>query len=59
MERLLTVEETADLLRVKRATLYTWVARRQIPFQKVGKALRFAPDALAAWLRAQEGAVRY
>jgi excisionase family DNA binding protein len=50
---LLTVDETADLLRVKRSTLYTWVHRRQVPFQKVGSLLRFRKDDLAAWLEGQ------
>ena len=53
MEPLLTVEEAAKLLRVKKQTLYTWAYRRQIPSQKVGKALRFRQKDLEAWLRAQ------
>ncbi len=57
MESLLTIEEAARFLRVKRNTLYTWAYRRQIPSQKVGKSLRFRRSALEAWLKAQERAV--
>jgi len=54
MEPLLTIEEAAQFLRVKRNTLYTWAYRRRIPSQKVGKSLRFRRSALEAWLKAQE-----
>jgi len=53
LEPFLTVEEAAALLRVKRNTLYTWAYRRQIPSQKVGKALRFRREDLEAWLKGQ------
>ena len=41
MNPLLTVDEAAAFLRIKRTTLYTWAYRHQIPTQKVGRALRF------------------
>src|SRR5438132_892379 len=47
MERLMTPVEAAELLRVELDTVYTWVSQRRIPFQKVGRALRFSPRALA------------
>ena len=53
MERLLTPVEAADLLRVELDTVYTWVSQRRIPFQKVGRALRFSPIALRSWLAEQ------
>ena len=53
MEALLTVDEAADVLRVKKSTVYTWAYRKQIPSQKVGKALRFRREDLEAWLKAQ------
>ena len=53
MEALLTIEEAAHILKVKTTTLYTWAYRRQIPSQKVGKALRFRPRDLQKWLKAQ------
>ena len=54
---LLTIDEAAKLLRVKRSTLYSWVHRRQIPFQKVGSLVRFRKDDLEAWLEAQRRTV--
>ena len=53
MDELLTVREAAAFLRIKPSTLYTWAYRRQIPSQKVGKALRFRPEVLERWLREQ------
>ncbi|MFI5395316.1 MAG: helix-turn-helix domain-containing protein [Candidatus Binatia bacterium] len=53
MERLLKPQDAAELLGVSLHTLYTWVHRRQIPFQKVGHALRFSPTALSEWLSKQ------
>jgi len=50
MQKLLTPQEAASLLGIKLSTLYTWAYRRQIPVQKVGRALRFSPSALTAWL---------
>lgn len=50
MERLLTPREAAELLQVKRSTLYTWAYRRLIPSVKVGGSLRFSPSALARWI---------
>ena len=53
MEPLLTVEEAARILRVRKSTLYTWAYRRQIPSQKVGNALRFRREDLERWLKVQ------
>lgn len=54
MEPLLTIEEAAQLLKIKPATIYTWAYRGKIPSQKVGRSLRFRRSALEAWLKAQE-----
>ena len=53
MEPLLTVEEAASFLKVKKSTLYTWAYRKQIPSQKVGKSLRFRCEDVEAWLKSQ------
>ena len=55
---LLTVDEAAEFLRVKKTTLYTWAYRRQIPSQKVGGTLRFRRGDLDRWLKAQERPVQ-
>ena len=57
MQPLLTVDETASLLRIKKSTLYTWAYRKQIPSQKVGRNLRFRRQDLEAWLKAQARSV--
>ena len=54
MENLIGPEQASKALGVQLATIYTWVTRRKIPFVKVGKALRFRPSALQAWLRDRE-----
>jgi len=54
---LLTVEEASQLLRVKRSTLYSWVHRRQVPFQKVRGLLRFRQNDLQKWLDDQRRTV--
>ena len=54
MERLLSPKEAAELLNVSLSTVYTWAYRRQIPVQKVGRALRFSHVSLQRWLKEQE-----
>jgi excisionase family DNA binding protein len=54
VERLIPPAEAARMLGVRLPTVYSWVARRKIPFVKVGAALRFRPSALEAWLRTNE-----
>ena len=39
--RLVDVEELAAILHVRPERVYTMVRRRQIPFHKLGKSLRF------------------
>lgn len=51
---ILTVEETAALLRINRKTVYDLVRRDQLPgARKLGRALRFHRDALLRWMRAE------
>ncbi len=37
----LTLVELAELLKISRKTLYYWVARREIPYIKMGRHIRF------------------
>lgn len=50
-EDLLTAQEAADFLRVKKSTLYEMVKRGQIPSAKIGKQLRIARADLEAFFR--------
>jgi excisionase family DNA binding protein len=62
MEKLLTVEEAADLLRVSPRTIYEMTstrgrARRQHPLPVVklnSKCLLFRRESLEAWIKEQE-----
>ncbi len=52
--RLLTVKEAARYLAVSVSTLYGWVWQRRIPFVKIGRALRFDPCDLEAFVEANK-----
>ena len=49
---LLTVQELAQLLHIKAATLYAWAARGQIPCLKIHGLVRFRKDEIDRWLEA-------
>ncbi len=54
-ETLLTPEEVAFRLKVKRKTLYNWAYRGSIPFMKIGKRLlRFRARDIEQWLKTKE-----
>tara|TARA_Y100000031_G_scaffold107966_1_gene118829 strand:- start:743 stop:934 length:192 start_codon:yes stop_codon:yes gene_type:complete len=44
MKRLLTFEETKELLGIKSSTLYAWVNMRKIKHIKLGRLLKFRQD---------------
>jgi excisionase family DNA binding protein len=46
-EQLLTVEETADLLRVSRSSVYGMLDREELPSIKLGKSRRIPRRAVA------------
>ena len=50
-QKLLKVAEAADVLSVSPFTLYTWARSGRVPVVKLGKALRFRPEDLAALVR--------
>lgn len=47
---LLTVQELAQLLHIKAATLYAWAAQGKIPCLKLHGLLRFRQDEIERWL---------
>lgn len=47
---LLTLPEAAAYLRLARQTVYNLVSRRQIPFLRAGRQLRFRRTELDRWL---------
>jgi len=50
MERLLTIDELAKALTVKKSTIYQWVHLGLIPHIKVGRLLRFKEENIEKWL---------
>lgn len=51
---ILTLAETADLLRIPTATLYKWREQGRGPVgRKVGKYIRYERQAVLEWLRQQ------
>lgn len=54
-DRLLTVDEAAQLLGLKRSTLYQWAYERRIPTVKLlGRALRFRLSTIERLITASE-----
>jgi len=50
MPKYLTVDEAADLLRVKRQTVYKWICERKIPSISVGGRTLFEEGDLQKWI---------
>lgn len=55
---LLTVQELAQLLHIKAATLYAWAAQGKIPCLKLHGLLRFRQDEIDQWLESCRPASR-
>ncbi len=52
LPEVLTVDETAALLRVDRKSAYAMIARHEIPgVRKVGRTIRVSRDAVVEWMR--------
>jgi len=54
MEKLLTIDELAKVLSVKKSTIYQWVHLGLIPYIKVGRLLRFKEGNIQKWLISRE-----
>lgn len=52
-ENLMTIEEVAKYLRVKKRTIYEWLKRGQIPAVKLIGQWRFRRDKIDAWLESK------
>jgi len=50
-DRLLTIRELAEYLRVNPFTVYRWVAQKRIPHLRVGGTLRFRLDDIDEFMR--------
>jgi len=49
-QEVMTIEELASYLDISESTLYRKVQTREIPFSKIGSALRFPKTMIDAWL---------
>ncbi len=54
MEKLLTIDELAEVLSAKKSTIYQWVHLGLIPYIKVGRLLRFKEGNIQKWLISRE-----
>jgi excisionase family DNA binding protein len=48
-QKLWTVTEIAEYLRVEPRTVYVWVREKGLPARKAGDELRFDPDEVERW----------
>lgn len=52
--KFLTVQEVAELLRIKVRTVYEMVSENRIPFRKAGRRTVFLLDEIIAWTASRE-----
>lgn len=48
---ILTIQEAADFLKLKKATIYALVSKSEIPNSKQGKRLYFSKQELTDWIK--------
>lgn len=51
LPRLLSVEELADYLGLKKQTIYNWLHQKKISGIKIGKVWRFDREYINKWLK--------
>lgn len=49
--KILTIEEVAELLKVKKSTLYSWVSEGRIPSFKLHGLVRFDKEEIEGWVQ--------
>ncbi len=52
-DKIMTLEEVAEYLRVKPQTIYTWAQEKKIPAAKLGKEWRFKKSIIDKWFNEQ------
>ncbi len=52
---LLTIEELAKILAIKKSHIRSLVFKKKIPYLKVGKLIRFSPDEIKRWIEDIKG----
>ena len=56
-DRLMTVDEVAEYLRVKASTVYKWAKDGRVPAAKVGRLWRFDREEIEAWVKSRKPSV--
>jgi excisionase family DNA binding protein len=51
MEKLLSVNQLASILGLKKPTIYEWVRDNKIPFVKLGKRVLFKPSDITDFIK--------
>ncbi len=54
MDELITLEELSKMLKISRTTIDTW-RREGMPFQKIGRGVRFEKEKTLEWIRKNKG----
>jgi len=49
--RLLDITQLSEAINVKKKTIYDWTHKKQIPYVKMGRLLRFDLDDIEKWIR--------
>jgi len=49
-ERLMTIQDVGEYLRIKERTIYSWVQKGQIPGFKIGSTWRFKKEDIDMWI---------
>ncbi|WP_321992640.1 helix-turn-helix domain-containing protein [Marispirochaeta aestuarii] len=50
----LTYDQLAEILQISKSTLEKYVSRKEIPYYKFGKNVRFDEEKISDWLRMKE-----
>ena len=51
MEKLLKIQDVAEAFGVAKGTVNHWCQKREIPFIRLPKGIRFRADEIDAWLK--------
>ncbi|MBI3291877.1 MAG: helix-turn-helix domain-containing protein [Elusimicrobia bacterium] len=51
IEQLVSIKTLGQLLEVPEKTIRTWVWKRQVPYYKLGKLIRFSVGEIRTWYR--------
>jgi len=55
-DRWLSVEEIAQYLGISKDTVYTWITRKKMPAQKIGRLWKFKRKEVDEWVKAGSSA---